>query len=133
MRPFFRPGDEVFFRVLAAAEARQGDIILYRRSRQIVMHRLLKVNLDDQGYPQYYLKGDALEVEDRPVSGKMILGKVVARKRGKRIRKLEGWIPCLAGALAAWVSPYSRWISLFRRLARRLSSYLVLKKKLSFR
>lgn len=132
MRPLFRPGDEVCFRAMPGEESRLGDVILYQRGHQMVMHRLLKVNHDDHGRPLYYLKGDALEVGDRPVRGERILGKVVARKRGSRIRSLEGWVPYVAGYWVAWISPYSRWMSMFRRLARRISGYTESRKDLRF-
>jgi signal peptidase len=84
MLPFLRHGDVLHVRPLPAAAVRVGDVICYAPSPgRLHLHRV--VARDDRGF---VTRGDALPyVED--VLAADLLGCVIARERGGRLRRLD--------------------------------------------
>ena len=84
MLPFLRHGDVVHVRPLPAAAVRVGDVICYAPSPgRLHLHRV--VARDERGF---VTRGDALPyVEDVPAAS--VLGRVIARERAGRLRRLD--------------------------------------------
>ena len=84
MLPFLRHGDLLHVRPVEAAAVRVGDVICYAPSPgRLHLHRV--VARDERGF---VTRGDALPyVEDVPAAG--LLGRVIARERGGRRRRLD--------------------------------------------
>lgn len=84
MLPFLRHGDVLHVRPLAAAAVRVGDVICYAPSPgRLHLHRV--VARDERGF---VTRGDALPyVEAVPATA--VLGRVIARERGGRVRRLD--------------------------------------------
>jgi signal peptidase len=84
MLPFLRHGDILHVRPLPAAAVRVGDVICYAPSPgRLHLHRV--VARDERGF---VTRGDALSyVEDVPAAS--LLGRVIARERAGRLRRLD--------------------------------------------
>ena len=84
MLPFLRHGDVLHVRPLPAAAVRVGDVICYAPSPgRLHLHRV--VARDERGF---VTRGDALPyVEDVPAAA--LLGRVIARERDGRVRRLD--------------------------------------------
>jgi signal peptidase I len=84
MLPFLRHGDVLHVRRLPAADVRVGDVICYAPSPgRLHLHRV--VARDERGF---VTRGDALPyVEDVPAT--RVLGRVIARERRGRLRRLD--------------------------------------------
>ena len=84
MLPFLRHGDVLHVRPLPAAAVCVGDVICYAPSPgRLHLHRV--VARDERGF---VTRGDALPyVEDVPVAA--LLGRVIARERAGRVRRLD--------------------------------------------
>jgi hypothetical protein len=79
MLPALRPGDVVEFHALASCEARPGELVLFRRGGNLVVHRVL--GCGEQGL---VTQGDALDSPDPLVAHAHVLGRAVALTRGGR-------------------------------------------------
>ena len=84
MKPLISPGDIVLANKLnnqTEIEAlRAGDIILFKRDRIIITHRILKVMKDDRGNLSFQTKGDNNSVPDsRIVHIDEVRGKYIAK------------------------------------------------------
>jgi len=82
MLPLIAPGSMVSIDHLPAKKIRSGDIIAFRRSSHLVVHRVLK---------KYYRQGDLFFLEKGDsnlragiVEEKDVLGKVIKVKRGEK-------------------------------------------------
>jgi len=84
MLPFLRHGDVLHVRPLPATAVRVGDVICYAPSPgRLHLHRV--VARDERGF---VTRGDALPyVEDVPAAS--LLGRVIARERAGRVRRLD--------------------------------------------
>jgi len=121
MLPFLRHGDVLHVRPLPAAAVRVGDVICYAPSPgRLHLHRV--VARDERGF---VTRGDALSyVEDVPASA--VLGRVIARERGGRLRRLDtpaarraGRAIVVAAPLVAPVIPLARALRRAWRTVRR--------------
>jgi hypothetical protein len=107
MTPTIRDGEAVTVEPVKAADVRRGEIILYRTERGLIAHRVVSIREAGAatGKRTFYLRGDASDGCDAPVSEEQIMGKIVAVERHGRKENLSG-------------SRRSAWFKNLRRLAR---------------
>ena len=84
MLPFLRHGDVLHVRPLPAAAVCVGDVICYAPAPgRLQLHRVVA-----RGERGFVTRGDALPyVEDVPAAS--LLGRVIARERAGRVRRLD--------------------------------------------
>jgi len=100
MAPLLRPGDRVIAESVRPAELVRGDLVVVRRSEDLVTHRLIFI--DARGW---HTKGDNSLILDPPIISDAIMGRVVAIERGNQSIDLRtgywntvnGWL-----ALSGW-------------------------------
>jgi signal peptidase I len=117
MAPLILPGDRLRLALADPATLRPGDVVVYGRRRELVVHRVVARSGDG-----VVTKGDALPGRDAWLSGAAVLGRVVALSCvGGRVHDLSALRWSLVGRLVAWLSrlgercaaPPHRW---WRRL-----------------
>ena len=74
MLPSLRPGDEVELRSAALHTLEIGDVVAFRRTDRLFVHRVIERN----SQRQLVTRGDALPQVDPPISQQELLGKVSA-------------------------------------------------------
>ena len=85
MFPATRPGDIV---IIAPVKNRSnltpGDIVVYKRDSDFVLHRLIDIRHQKEG-AFYITRGDSSKNEDKPITADKIVGVVttIETKRGK--------------------------------------------------
>ncbi len=72
MLPAVWPGDTLVLDRKTASEVSEGDIVLYRRNRRLVAHRVIQRLRDDQ----VLTRGDAMVNADTPIDNDHLLGRV---------------------------------------------------------
>lgn len=82
MMPCLRQGDTVS--IHPGRDCCVGDIILWCQDESLVLHRVVA-----QRHDRIITKGDFLSHLDAPVARGQILGRVVARERRGRVRRLD--------------------------------------------
>jgi hypothetical protein len=82
MVPLIRPGDRVKVARTVPGEVRFGDIVVFRRSEDLIVHRILKMRRTPKGI-YFGEKGDA-GYKFSLINGANILGRVIGLKRGTR-------------------------------------------------
>jgi signal peptidase I len=87
MSPLIRPGDRVRVSRVAPGEVRFGDIVVYKRDDDLIVHRVLKRWRTAEGV-YFSEKGDAGSVYGL-VNGESIVGRVIGLKKGTRTYDLE--------------------------------------------
>lgn len=116
MAPFLRRGDAVWAEPASVAGLRRGDLVVVQRQRELVTHRVVKVD-----GAAVYTKGDNVSYLDAPVAVDAIVGRVVAVERRSGRMELEGrsWRVAnrLLGLLGWWEI---RVFQMGRRVKRRL-------------
>ena len=101
MTPLIRPGDQVKVSRVAPREVRFGDILVFKRNNDLIVHRVLKRWRAPEG-DYFSEKGDAGYVYGL-VNGENIIGRVMGLKKGTRTYDLDlppGRIANLS--IAAW-------------------------------
>ena len=85
MLPSIFPGETLIVERVNPDQVRIGDVVLVKRERGLRAHRVV----GEAGNPthrQWITQGDALPVQDRPVAGNELLGRITYLIRaGKRI------------------------------------------------
>ncbi len=77
MLPALWPGDVVT--LAATADPRIGEIVLFQRGDQFVIHRVIRV----ASLPgQIITRGDSMGDRDHPIAASEVLGRVVSVRRG---------------------------------------------------
>lgn len=113
MLPSIWPGDVLLVRRAAPADMSPGDLILYAREGDFLVHRIVK-----KGEDTFTTRGDSLRVNDEPVPFSQALGKVAMIERsGAQFapkEKLEG--------PARFLSWLMRYCAPFKAFALRLNS-----------
>jgi signal peptidase I len=77
MAPLLQPGDSVLVAAVAPALIERGDLILFRRTGEVVTHRVVAKSCTG-----WRTKGDNRRHLDPAVGSQEILGRVVAIERG---------------------------------------------------
>src|SRR5437899_11593258 len=76
MHPTIRYGEIISVEPLGDSAIRSGEILLYRRARGTIAHRLVRVTSRVQERPQLVLRGDAADCADPPIEIEQVLGRV---------------------------------------------------------
>ena len=100
MLPALWPGDIVTI-IAIADEPHVGEIILFQRRDQFVIHRVIGVT-PSAGQTQIITRGDCMTDYDTAIAASEVLGRVVAVRRGSRefslapqqspLQKSLGWL-----------------------------------------
>ncbi len=99
MFPLLQEGDQVLV-AHGAANARRGDIILFRQAETTIAHRLLHIRKSADAI-LFIAKGDNVPHADPPVSASAVIGRVVAIRRANRLMSLETPRQRIFGAVIA--------------------------------
>jgi signal peptidase len=76
MVPAMKAGDLAIMQEVELETIQVGDIIQYRRYGDLVLHRVVRIEMRSEG-PQFITRGDANNVDDDPVPANAVMGKVV--------------------------------------------------------
>ena len=101
MLPTIWPGDILQIESTASDQLAVGDVVLVKRAKSIVIHRLMK----NDG-PQWVTRGDAMPQDDPPVTAADVLGRVALIERRNRATEPRRRVTLIQRALA-WV--LCRW------------------------
>jgi len=86
MSPFLATGDELSVKEAAAKELFLGDIIVYKRGGEFVVHRFISLKQSKDAVQYIEAKADNYLSFDDPVAGSLLLGRVVGiRRKGRQI------------------------------------------------
>ena len=85
MHPTIRHGDVITVESVEPSNLKGRDIILYRRQRDFIAHRIVKIEERDGRGLTFIVRGDASVTCDSPVKPEQILGKVVCLERDHQI------------------------------------------------
>jgi signal peptidase I len=85
MLPAIFPGDLLHVRACAFHEIAPGDVLVTARAGGVVAHRVVTID-DRPSDPSVVTRGDNQEDPDPPVEPSAVLGRVVAVRRGGRLR-----------------------------------------------
>ncbi len=110
MLPALWPRDLLTVCPVAVEELRRGDIVVYRRSALLCVHRLVRTAAGI-----VITRGDALPADDPPVSSDQILGRVVAFRRGRTERAPKARLNCTQKLLQIAIHRSSRFRALLLR------------------
>src|SRR5579862_9219792 len=109
MLPALWPGDIVTV-VARADEPRVGEIILFQRQDQFVIHRVVRL-ASSAGHTQIVTRGDCMNDDDMAIGASEVLGRVAAVRRGSRefssapeqspLQKSLGWLLSRSDFLSA--------------------------------
>jgi len=109
MWPLIKTGDIIFIEPVDIEQISIGDIIVCRRGRRMVAHRLMKKYIDN-GRTVLVTKGDTFCGFDSPFFSEDVLGKVRAiERRTRRIMINEGLYGVI-NIFCAKISYFSKWI-----------------------
>lgn len=87
MHPTIRNGEIITVAPLGRSPVRVGDVVLYRRGRAAIAHRVIRVRSASGRSVGFVLQGDAAPSCDRPIELAQVLGRVLAIERdGRRVR-----------------------------------------------
>ena len=78
MRPAIEDGDLITVGPVGEDAIRPGDVILYRRGRRPIAHRVQRVVVDADGAVAVVARGDGKAADDAPIALEQVLGRVVA-------------------------------------------------------
>jgi signal peptidase I len=88
MAPLLQVGDEVGVQPVTLKQLRPGDIIIVSDRDQILTHRFINVRSSPSG-PVIVTQGDRARVADQPWAEQQLLGRVVLRRRQRRVLWLD--------------------------------------------
>jgi hypothetical protein len=100
MRPAIKDGDLITVAPLGEGAIRPGEVILYRRDRRPIAHRVQRVIVDAEGGVAVVARGDAKAADDAPVALEQVLGRVVAVER--RRASLRSRLGAAWAAFSVW-------------------------------
>jgi signal peptidase I len=87
MHPTIRNGEIITVAPLGESAIQLGDVVLYRRGRAAIAHRVIRMQSASGRSGAFVLQGDAAISCDRPVCFAQLLGRVLAIERdGRRVR-----------------------------------------------
>lgn len=99
MYPTIRNGEAITVAPLGQSPVRVGDVLLYRRGRAAIAHRLIRLQSGAGRSVGFILRGDAALRCDRPVERGQVLGRVLAVERDQRTVRLDSVSPVWSRAL----------------------------------
>lgn len=90
MFPFLNRGDTLSVKNVKLQDLKKGDIIVFKNSKNLCVHRYVGMQKKDNGSMALIAKGDNICYFDRlPISEEQLIGKVILIKRNKKIINLE--------------------------------------------
>lgn len=105
MHPTIRNGEIITVVPLGGSPVQVGDVVLYRRGRAAIAHRVIRVQSASGQLVGFVLRGDAADSCDRPIQAAQVLGRVLAIERDGRWVRPDlmgsGWSRALRRALRA--------------------------------
>ena len=119
MWPLIIQGDAICIEPAGAGDVRVGDIVVFRRAKYLVAHRLVGVSrrpvskerADDQGGNAEEIllltKGDTFDSVDGPVTARDLIGRVYAVEKKRRMIPLNKGLGRFLNKLAYLLSPLS--------------------------
>ncbi|MCX7944338.1 MAG: signal peptidase I [Deltaproteobacteria bacterium] len=99
MFPFIIDGDEVIIERVLPEDIRVGDIIMYIRDTQMIVHRITNIYTTSTGRRLFILRGDNLPYEDKPVWEEEIGGKATKVIRGDKEFTAASFHPIVISAV----------------------------------
>jgi hypothetical protein len=84
MHPTIRNGEAITVVPLGASPVRVGEVLLYRRGRAAIAHRVIRVSSGPGRSVGFVLRGDAACSSDDPIQLRQVLGRVLAIERDGR-------------------------------------------------
>jgi signal peptidase I len=81
MFPAIRDGELITVAPLGGSPVRTGDIVLFRRRRGAVAHRVVGVQVSHGRVMRILARGDAADSPDAPIAPERLLGRVIAVER----------------------------------------------------
>ena len=103
MHPTIRDGEAITVAPLGLSPVRVGDVLLYRRGRSAIAHRVIRVRSASGRSAGFVLRGDGADSCDRPVKLAQVLGRVLTIERRGRSVRLDflgsGWSRALGYTL----------------------------------
>jgi len=120
MLPAIRDGETITVEAVDASAVRAGDVVLYRSSRGLIAHRVIRIETgysESQGGSKaggcrFILRGDASLTPEPPVKPESVVGRVVAVGRTWRSAAVPRRYGMAVRRLGELVS---RWMKKFRR------------------
>ena len=113
MAPLIRGGDRVLVWRVAAEQVRFGDIVVFRRNGDLVVHRVFKKQRTANGL-RFSEKGDT-RVTFAPISGEDIVGRVTMVERRGRMLSLTSPLSQITNlALSAWLYRTAAGVTILR-------------------
>jgi signal peptidase I len=99
MHPTIRNGEIITVAPLGESPIQVGDVVLYRRGRAAIAHRVIRVQSASGRSGAFVLRGDAALSCDRPIQLAQVLGRVLAIERDGRGVRLDLLGPAWSRAL----------------------------------
>lgn len=106
MHPTIRNGEAITVMPLGRSPVRVGDVVLYRRGRAAIAHRVIRLQSDGRS-AGFVLRGDGARSCDRPVELAQVLGRVLVTERDGRRVRLDPLNPAWSRAFG-WVLRVAR-------------------------
>ena len=100
MHPTIRDGESITVTPLGDAPIRTGDVVLYRRGRAAIAHRVVRIQPSTGPVAAYLLRGDATWACDPPVTRGQLLGRVIAAERFGHPIRIDAMNPRLCRVIA---------------------------------
>jgi signal peptidase len=99
MLPSLWPGDVLTLESISAQPLLPGEIVLFQREDQLVIHRVSRL-LSSMGHTEAVTRGDCIADEDAPIAASDVLGRVIEVYRGHNpipisisiYRRSLGWV-----------------------------------------
>ena len=104
MWPFIKQEEKLIVKKTPMMDLMIGDIILYRKDKQLVCHRLVRKIIDNEEYC-LYTRGDNTKFLLEPITEQMFFGKAVGKIKNGRIISLTGKRQQIINRLIIIVSP----------------------------
>lgn len=110
MYPWIRSGDQVFVRRWDFEQILPGDVVLFERSEQFYVHRVIRRDVAADGQRVLITKGDSIDVADDAVNANEFLGRATRIHRGNRHIDIQSLGQRLWSRALARVSKFS-WLA----------------------
>jgi signal peptidase I len=84
MYPTIRENEAITVEPVEPRNVKEGDIILYRSGKNVVAHRVIRIEKSRGNTLRFILREDTWGTLDEPIEAEQILGKVVSVERAGR-------------------------------------------------
>jgi signal peptidase I len=108
MLPLIQDGDQALV-IHGVTGIRRGDMVVFRQQGKMVVHRVLRVNLQTNS-PTFLIKGDNNLSVDPPVQAEEIVGRVLLIKRGEKTLAIDTYPWRMVGRAIAWGTLAGFWL-----------------------